>query len=169
LVNKPGGKIMTHSRPALVLFLGLVSCCFLFDPAVAQETTGGDAAAIGNLNEAYVVAFNGGDAKKLAQCFSAESEYTLLTGDTVSGRPNVARAHESFFQHNPNAKIEGQQLAYRQIRPTLVLASGKWKVTSGPSEYPSSGLWYTVVAKRGDKWRYEAMRLMIPVVAAQAE
>jgi hypothetical protein len=65
--------------------------------------------------------------------------------------------------------VEGQQLTYRQVRPTLVLASGRWKVTNGPSEYPSSGLWFTVVAKRGAKWRYEAMRLMIPVVATESE
>ena len=128
-----------------------------------QDSTPQAIKAIGELNEAYVTAFNEQDAKKLAACFSESSDFTLLTGLLVHGRDKVEAAHASFFKNNPSAKAEGKQESYRMIRPGVVLASGTWKVKGGPSEYPSSGLWFSVVARHEGKWQYEAMRLMIPV------
>ena len=138
----------------LIMPLGFVS---------GQDKTTKAVEAIGELNEAYVTAFNEQDAKKIAACFSESSDFTLLTGLLVHGRDKVQAAHASFFQNNPDAKAEGKQESFRMIRPGVVLASGIWKVKGGPSEYPSSGLWFSVVARHEGKWQYEAMRLMIPV------
>jgi uncharacterized protein (TIGR02246 family) len=128
-----------------------------------QQQVTPEMTAVGELNEAYVTAFNSADVDKLSACLTAKCDFTLLTGATVSGRKQVAAAHAAFFQNNPGAKIEGKQLTYRTIRPKIVLASGTWKVTGGPAGYPPSGNWYTVVVQKEGRWQYEAMRLMIPV------
>ncbi len=151
-------------------FLMVVSSVLVFIGTLQSGSVGAEddkttpeMIAVGELNEAYVAAFNSADLDKLSECLTAKCDFTLLTGATVSGRKQVAAAHASFFKNNPGAKIEGKQLTYRTIRPKIVLASGTWKVTGGPSEYPSSGTWYTVVVQKNDRWQYEAMRLMIPV------
>ena len=131
-----------------------------------QEKTASDLVKVGELNEAYVVAFNAQDARKIASLFTAEADFTLLTGDALSGREQVARGHLSFFKNNPNAKISGKQLSHRLIRPDVLLATGKWDVKNGPREYSASGLWATVVVKNDGKWQYEAMRLMVPATPA---
>ena len=107
-----------------------------------------DTVAVGNLNEAYVTAFNKQDLTSLADCFSDNADFTLLTGDTVPGRKNVVLSHAAFFRNNPEARINGKQITYRLIQKGVVLASGKWNVTNGPSAYPASGTWYTVGVNR---------------------
>jgi uncharacterized protein (TIGR02246 family) len=147
-----------------ILIVVALTCFPGFDRLLpAQDKPTQEMIDVGNLNEAYVAAFNAQQHKKLAALFASRSDFTLLTGLTVHGRAQTVMAHAAFFKNNPGAKIEGKQLTYRLIRPGVVLASGNWKVTGGPSEYPSSGQWYTVVVNKDGKWRYEAMRLMIPV------
>lgn len=144
--------------------IALVSVClFVFFRGSAAADEDATKVRIGELNEAYANAFNDQDADKVAACFWNAGDYTLLTGDTISGRMKIRGAHESFFESNPNAKMEGKQLTCRQVLPGVVLATGVWEVIDGPSEYPPNGLWFTVVVKRDGKWQYQAMRLMIPV------
>jgi uncharacterized protein (TIGR02246 family) len=138
---------------ALVLLSGRV---------FGDEQTASDLVKIGELNESYVVAFNAQDAAKIASLFTANGDFTILTGDALSGREQVAGGHVSFFKNNPKAKISGQQLTARFIRPDVLLATGKWKVENGPREFSPTGLWATVVVKKDGKWQYEAMRLMVP-------
>ncbi len=142
----------------------VVLCCVFVQGVVsAEDKTTKAMVDVGELNEAYVTAFNDQNTKDIAACFSESADFTLLTGGDVQGREQIRAAHDSFFKNNPNAKIEGKQETYRLIRSGIVLAAGTWKVTAGPSEYPSSGQWFTVVVKQDGKWHYEAMRLMIPV------
>ena len=140
----------------------VILCCFV-GVVNAEDKPTKAMVGVGELNEAYVTAFNDQNAKEVAACFSESGDLTLLTGGQINGHEQIQAAHASFFKNNPNAKIEGKQETYRLIRPGIVLASGTWKVTGGPSEYPSSGQWFTVVVKQDGKWHYEAMRLMIPV------
>ncbi len=139
----------------------LISCFQGFVGAQDKAAT----AEIGELNEAYVTAFNARSAEKVAACFGKSGDYTLLTGDTINGRKMIQAAHQSFFKNNPNAKVNGKQVSYRQVRPGIVLATGVWEVTDGPSTYPSSGIWFTVVVKQKGKWHYQAIRLMVPAGA----
>ena len=142
---------------ALVLLSGSV---------VADEQSTSDLVKVGELNEAYVVAFNAQDAAKIASLFSADGDFTILTGDGLSGREQIAGGHVSFFKNNPQAKISGKQVTARFIRPDVLLATGQWKVENGPREFSSTGLWATVVVKNDGKWQYEAMRLMVPSSAS---
>lgn len=145
----------------LILLLGVSL------PLVGTDLLGADAESdagvqIGELNEAYVTAFNHRDAAKVGALFGADGDFTLLTGDTIGGRGSITAAHASFFDSNPQAKISGEQTSCRFLRPDIAIATGKWEVKHGPSEYSSTGVWATVLKRTDGTWRYEAMRLMIP-------
>ena len=145
----------------LTLLIGGV-LVLLSGSVFADEQSTSDLVKVGELNEAYVVAFNAQDAAKIASLFTADGDFTVLTGHLLSGREQVAGGHVSFFKNNPQAKISGKQLTQRFIRPGVLLATGKWKVENGPQEFSSTGLWSTVVVKKDGNWQYEAMRLMVP-------
>lgn len=140
----------------------VVLCLMLVGVAHADENADLQFEKIGELNEAYVVAFNAKEVSKIGALFTEDGEFTVLTGDLLSGRELVSAGHLSFFQNNPEAEISGQQLTRRFIRPDVVVATGKWSVKDGPTEFSSAGIWSTVVVKKDGKWRYEAMRLMVP-------
>ena len=136
-------------------------------PLVAADVLAADAESeagvqIGQLNEAYVTAFNHRDAAKAAALFGADGDFTLLTGDTISGRRSIMAAHVPFFTNNPQAKISGKQTSCRFLRPDIAIATGKWEVKNGPSEYSSKGVWATVLTRTDGTWKYEAMRLLVP-------
>lgn len=133
---------------------------------LADEKTEAEFVKIGELNEAYVTAFNAHDVKRLAALFTADADFTLLTGDTLVGRAQVAAGHAAFFKNNPNAKISGKQLTRRLIRDDVLLATGRWEVEHGPQEYDASGMWSTVVVKQNGRWKYTAMRLMVRAAPA---
>ncbi len=143
-------------------WLNLSLCLLLADTVCGEQKHTAELVRIGELNEAYVTAFNAHDAKKIATLFTVDGDFTLLTGESLHGREQVAAGHASFFTSNSQAKISGQQTTVRFIRPDVLLATGKWRVENGPPQYPSSGIWATVVANQDGKWKYEAMRLMIP-------
>jgi len=132
----------------------------------ADEKMEADLVKIGELNEAYVTAFNAQDVQKLAPLFTDDAEFTLLTGDMLQGREPVLGGHLSFFKNNPSAKVSGKQQTHRFVRTNVVLATGIWKVENGPQEYASTGVWSTVVVKQRGQWKYTAMRLMVPATAS---
>jgi hypothetical protein len=79
----------------------MIRCSFVFVCLVAffpgtvgaQDKAATAKVEIGELNEAYVTAFNAQFAEKVAACFGKSGDYTLLTGDTISGREMVQAAH----------------------------------------------------------------------------
>ncbi len=137
-------------------------CVAVFSSMRAEEET--DALptdAIGKLNDAYVKAFNAGDAKQIGELFTFKADFTLLTGETVRGRKAIQEAHQSFFKNNPGIKASGKMESLRQIRKAVVIGHGNWIVENAPAGLPSKGSWLMVASKRGETWRYEAMQLMI--------
>jgi uncharacterized protein (TIGR02246 family) len=159
------GLLNSNERRFVMRFLTLLICgalALVGGGLFADEKSEADLFKIGELNEAYVTAFNSHDLKKVASVFTADGDFTLLTGDTLSGREQVAGGHASFFKNNPNAQISGKQLTRRLVQDDVLLATGVWQVKNGPQEYAASGMWSTVVVKRKGQWKYEAMRLMVP-------
>jgi uncharacterized protein (TIGR02246 family) len=148
----------------LVLSATLIVAAGGFTAGAAEsELTGGDRKALGDLNQAYADAFNEHDPQKVAGLFVEDGDYLIITGDLLRGRRQIAAGHASFFKNNPRGKIEGKQLTHRRVAPSVVLAIGEWKVTNGPTEFPSQGLWSAVQVKRDGRWRYSSVRLIIPV------
>ena len=145
----------------LLLLLGVSMPLFGTDLLAADDESEARV-QIGQLNEAYVTAFNHRDAEKVGTLFGADGDFTLLTGDTIGGRASITAAHASFFTNNPQAQISGEQATCRFLRPGIAIATGKWEVKQGPSEYSSTGVWATVLKRTHGTWKYEAMRLTVP-------
>ncbi len=95
-----------------VMLVCLMGC--LTGVVRAQDEAATAKVEIGELNEAYVTAFNSQSAEKVAACFGKSGDYTLLTGDTINGRKMIQAAHQSFFKNNPNAKVNRIVRAPRQ-------------------------------------------------------
>jgi uncharacterized protein (TIGR02246 family) len=153
-------------------YLSACLVCFLLIFALRASTVStvfadekADFDALGQLNESYVTAFNRQDAAAVANAFAEGGDMLILTGDLLEGREAIAKGHSSFFANNRQAKIAGKQLHRRFLTPDVAVARGEWKVSNGPAQFPSKGLWTAVQVKTNGSWRYASLTLTIPVQA----
>jgi uncharacterized protein (TIGR02246 family) len=157
----PACRSLPHCLPAIACLAIAIFSVGSARGVNADEAA--DAEAIGELNERYVRAFNERQAEKVADCFSKDGDYGILTGMILSKRPAIVQGHASFFGNNPKAKLSGKQLQRRFIRPDVVVAHGEWQVENGPEGYPHRGLWDSVVVKVDGRWSYDSIRIYAPV------
>jgi len=111
-----------------------------------------DEAAIRKAVEAYVAAFNLGDAKALAALWSPEGVYTnRLSGEQVSGREAIERQFTNIFTDWKGAKLEATSDSIRFISPAVAIEQGTAKVTRAEQASEESS-YSAVYVKREGQW-----------------
>lgn len=118
---------------------------------------------LGELNESYVQAFNSHDPVAIGKLFVSDGDYMLVTGDFLEGTEAIVAGHASFFNNNSKVKLEGKALKRKFLTPDLVLSHGQWKAMGGPSGVPNEGTWTAIQVRVDGKWRYETIRISVPV------
>lgn len=114
-------------------------------------------AAIRKTADAFVNAFNQGDAKAVAGLWTEDADYTVGTV-AVKGRPAISKLYEVYFREHPGAKMEIKIESIRMLAPTVAIEQGTASVSGSPHG-PSSASNYTAVhVKQGDKWLMASVR-----------
>jgi uncharacterized protein (TIGR02246 family) len=122
------------------------------------EPESGEVAAIRAGSEAFVTAFNRGDAKAIAALWTEGGEYVDDSGSVFVGRDAIEKVYAELFAANPGGKIEimidsirvvGSNTAIEEGRASALIATGS---DSGSTSY-------TVVhSKEGGKWLMASVR-----------
>lgn len=109
-------------------------------------------AAIRKAVEAYVAAFNQGDAQALAAMWSPEAVYTNpLSGQQVVGREAIQQQFASIFAEAKDARLEAATDAVQFISPGVAVEHGTARVVH--SEQPPVESAYTAIyVKRDGRW-----------------
>ncbi|HEY1861905.1 MAG TPA: SgcJ/EcaC family oxidoreductase [Gemmataceae bacterium] len=133
------------------LMLGLV-----VRPALADEAK--DKAAIQKNGEAFVEAFQKGDAKAVAAFWTADGDYTDLTGRHFKGRDAIEKAFAELFAENKGLKARIDSVALRFLTPDVAIEDGITEVGS-PEGGPPSRARFTIVHVRKDgQWLASSVR-----------
>ncbi len=145
----------------------LFSIIAMFTAVLAERAVLADEARhiaqLGELNESYVQAFNSHDAVAIGKLFVADGDYMLVTGDLLEGTEAIVAGHASFFSNNAKVKLEGKVLKRKFLTPDLVLSHGQWKATGGPPGVPNEGTWTAIQVHADGQWRYETIRVSVPL------
>src|SRR6516162_7117007 len=75
-------------------------------PVTENPAPRAEAAAIRKASQAFARAFEQGDAKALADLFTAEGEYVDDSGKPLRGRDALAKAYATFFAKRSQLKAE---------------------------------------------------------------
>ncbi len=104
--------------------------------ALAQDKqpTGAEKASKAQ-TDAYVAAFNKGDAKALAALYAEDAQYTNEDGGTVAGRAAVLESLTKFFAKNKGAKLDAQIESARFLTPDVLLEKGFSTVGDDTTRY----------------------------------
>jgi uncharacterized protein (TIGR02246 family) len=108
--------------------------------------------------EAFVEAFNRGDAKALAAFWTPQGDYTDLTGRRLVGREAIEKNFAEFFAANKGLKLRIEIESLRFPSPDVAIEDGTTAVLT-PDGAPPSRARYTVVhVKRDGKWYLDSVR-----------
>jgi uncharacterized protein (TIGR02246 family) len=137
-----------------VLVLGLTA-----PPGFAQpKGDPKDKEAIAKNAEAFVEAFDKGDAKALAAFWTPDGDYTDQAGRHLKGREAIERAFAGFFADNRGLKLHIDSEALRFVTSDVAVEDGVTAVIA-PDGTPPSRARYTIVhVKRGEQWLLGSVR-----------
>jgi len=141
-------------------------------PAVCAEVdrqSEGDA-AIRKAVEAYVVAFNKGDAKALAALWAPEAVYNNpISGEEVVGREAIEKQFTAVFAEAKGAKLEATTVSIGFVSPNVAVEQGTAKVIR-PNEEPEETQYSAVYVKREGQWLLDRVtEQVVPVVISHYE
>lgn len=109
-------------------------------------------AAIHKAVEAYVAAFNQGDAKTLASMWSPDAVYTNpLSGEQVVGREAIEQQFISIFEQAKGTKLEVATESIKFVSPNVAIEQGSAKVMQA-DQPPEESEYSAVFIKRDGNW-----------------
>jgi uncharacterized protein (TIGR02246 family) len=120
------------------------------DPAQAAE------AAIRATADAFLAAFNKGDAKAVAALWTDEGTLLDDRGQTFKGRAAIEAEYAAFFRANPGAKLEVAIHSIHVAGSGVAIEDGVATVTKGSQS--SAGRYTAIHAREKDAWRMVSVR-----------
>src|SRR5262249_21479194 len=102
--------------------------------------------------EAFVEAFQMGDAKALAAFWTPQGDYTDLTGHRLKGREAIEKAFRRFFADNKNLKLRISSDSLRFVAPEVAIEEGTSEVSASDDTPPSRAHYTNVLVKKGGQW-----------------
>jgi uncharacterized protein (TIGR02246 family) len=134
----------------------------------AFAVQGGDHArdeeAIRKALDAYVAAYNRGDAKALAALMTANAEYIDDEGEVVRGRAAIEKEMADFFAEGASVRLAVTTESRRFIRPDVAIERGTAVVTSADGGSAQGG-YTTVWSKVEGSWKMESVQESVDTVA----
>jgi uncharacterized protein (TIGR02246 family) len=141
-------------RPILMLAI----CAGAALAAAAEPTKPDDEAAIRRAVDAYVAAFNRGDARALAACWSDEGEYVSPDGMRFKGRAAIQKEFEAYFAESQGRQhVEISHPSIRFLTPDVAVEEGRARVTR-PGQAPVKTTYIAIHVKQKGRWRMDSVR-----------
>ena len=129
--------------------------------ASGQAAAGGESnaetAAIQGTIDAYVAAFNAGDAATLAKLWTEHGEMIGPMGDRSQGRAEIQEQFADYFAKAKGAKLELADTTIELQSPSTAVETGLARVLV-PDQEPSETEYRAVHVKTADGWRIDGVR-----------
>ena len=134
----------------MILVIWLMAGAVVANNAVADQAA--DELAIRKAIEAYVVAFNRGDAKAVAALWSPDAVYlNRETGEQVTGREAIEAQFAAVFAETKDAKMVVSTDSVQFVSPNVAVEQGTAKVVR-PDEDPEESGYSAVYIRRDGAW-----------------
>jgi uncharacterized protein (TIGR02246 family) len=128
-------------------------------PTAAEPERPEDVKAVQALGQAFVKAYNQGDAQAIAALFTEEAEVASDEQELeVRGRKAIAEHFAKAFKEGPGAKLEIQSESVRFLGPDLAREVGYSRVTPAAGKgAPETGRYTALLVKHGGRWLHASV------------
>jgi uncharacterized protein (TIGR02246 family) len=128
-------------------------------PAVAVPADrAADHQAITAMAQAFIKAYNAGDAKAVAALYTEDAEIVDEERARIEGRSNIEALYTSIFQSRPGATIEITTHSLRFLGPDAAKEEGQTRLKPAGKEAQSTRNYSVLYVKNGGKWLYSSVR-----------
>jgi uncharacterized protein (TIGR02246 family) len=132
--------------------------------APAKESPGqespqsADEKAIRSSTEAFVAAFNQGDAKTIGLMWTSDAEYVEETGRIFRGRDAIEKEYSSFFTAHPGLKMANSIVSLKIVGGNAAIEQGDSMVKGADGRIVSKGSYTALLVKEAGKWLMVSVR-----------
>ena len=120
-------------------------------------------AALQKNAEAFVEAFDKGDAKAVAAFFTEDGDIIDQDGRQIKGRAAIEKTYSKVFADAKGAKLFIKITSLRVVSSDLALEDGLTEVVPADGGPPSAARYSVVHVKQDGEWRLESVREAIAV------
>lgn len=117
-----------------------------------------DEEAIRQSDQAFIRAYEKGDAAGVAALFAVDAEFVDESGEVFQGRDSIEKAMQEFFEENPGCKLEIHVESLRFLSPLVAVEDGRTLVTRAEGAGPVDSRYTTVHMKLDGKWLAASVR-----------
>lgn len=128
------------------------------EAAAGLHDAAADLAAIRAGAEAFVAAFNKGDAGAVAALWTEDGEYVDDSGRAFSGRAAIEQGYAQFFDDNPDSRIRVVVDSARLLSDTTAVEDGRAILEPAPGGAPGVGSYTAIHVKIDGKWLMASVR-----------
>src|SRR5262249_20389430 len=121
-----------------------------------------DEKALRELHQAFLAAFNKGDAETVAAMYAPDANLLRLDGQMVNGLAELKKGLADIFAHPNRPKLESPFGSVRFITPDVAIADRPSGLMPAPKGGPSKVHATVVYVKQDGKWLMSSVRLAAP-------
>jgi uncharacterized protein (TIGR02246 family) len=114
--------------------------------------------AVRLLGDAFVKAYNAGDAKGVAALFIADGEIVNQAQESVQGQKAIEKTFGEVFRNQPKAKMAATTESVRVVSPTTAVEDGTSTVTLPNGQVVERNRYMVVYTKQDGAWRMATAR-----------
>jgi uncharacterized protein (TIGR02246 family) len=140
----------------------VVGLCGRTSLAAEPKDNAKEEAALHKNAEAFVAAFNKGDAKAVGEFFTKDADMVDQEGHHIKGRNAIETMYQKFFADAKGAKLYLRVESLKVARGDLALEDGESEVVH-PDGPPVAGRYTVVWVKDDGKWMIESVREALAV------
>src|SRR5262249_36366682 len=129
-------------------------------PGLAQQgkSDSKDKAALAKNAEAFIEAFQKGDAKAVAALWTVDGDYTDQAGKQLKGRDAIEKAFQALFAEHEGAKLHIDSHSLRFATPDVAIEDGVTAVIPPDGGAPSRARYSIVHVKKEGQWLLSSVR-----------
>jgi uncharacterized protein (TIGR02246 family) len=124
----------------------------------AAQADAQQASALMKNAQAFVEAFEKGDAKAVAAFWAEDGDYVDLTGRRLQGRPAIEDAFKDFFAENKGLKLRIDVNSVRFVTPGMAIEDGITSVIPQEGTPPNQARYTNVHVKKDGQWVLQSVR-----------
>jgi uncharacterized protein (TIGR02246 family) len=126
--------------------------------ARAAESNPQEEAAITKMAEAFVEAFQKGDAKAVAAFWTPDGDYVDATGRVLIGRPAIEKDFEKLFAEKKGLKLRIEVASLKFPTPDTAVEDGSTGVLAPDGTVPSRARYTNFFTKKNGQWLLASVR-----------